>query len=583
MKFTELPLEIKIIIIQKLDTPSICNMYYTCRHLRNVVTMQGVVKKCCFSTNTLAAVNTFRTKFFIDIASQLQELNLSGSPDVRKTILISGMSKLKNLHTLNISYTSLSINDFLAIYRVCPTIVDITLNFMIKRTGIAKLSDEAILECQNAFKNCKNIHLVGSATNLLYGKLSLLLLQEANLDTLKFSIAESDRLHTVYVPQKAGQAPMVIFKQFFLYFLDWTTVYAFFGSFFMLPVLAMVDLETIEVIIIIRQNLKKYNIHSTPLFNKYFQDTFNVETEKVYISEYSDAIIGNAAILIWDKESQTFDEDFFRQLTKKLKPFFPWECCQNGDVPVPKNYDWFYITPTVPDAKLEKTYRGHGMSKRKAPPDVALHYDNLFESKEKLQLSIICDEYIMNPVTLTPQSNYLEKLTFLSLTGSVRYTPDFFKVLFRCCLNLVTLNVEAPAISPCYQPISNHIHHSVALKNLRLLDRRIDFKLLFLSLSKCPSLESVYLIEDSSAEDTNIANPEILIEACPNLYNLHIQAHMTDAACARKEKVMKKAKKKYNKLFLNLTLHVRADINRKFYSYDPYISAFNLNPIKLKN
>lgn len=578
MNFTDFPLEIMIIIIHKLDTPSIYSMYYTCRCIRNVVTMQGVVKTCCFSRNTLASVNTFKTNFFTNIASQLQELNMCGAPDVRKTLLISGMSKLKNLLTLDISYTSLSLNDFISIYKVCPTIVDITLNFMIKKNGIAKLSDDAITECQKAFKNCKNIHFVGSATNLLYGKLSLLLLQDADLHTLKYSIAESDRLHTVYVSEKASYAPMAKFKQFFLYFLDWTTVYAFFGSFFMLPVLSGIDLQTVEVITIIRKNLKNCNIHSTPIFEKYFLDTFNVETEKVFISQYDDAVMGNAVIMIWDKESHTFDEDFFCQLTKTLRAYFPWDCAQSGEAPVPKSYDWFYLTPTVPDRKLEK--RLNAKNKRKAPPDVALDYDKLFESKECVQLSILCDDFIINPITLSAESNYLGKLTFLSITGSVRYTSEFFKVLFKCCVNLATLNVDAPAISPCSLPISNYVHHSQSLKNLRLIDRRIDFKLLFTALAKCKTLENVYLVEDSSAENTDIGNPDIIIEACPNLYNLHIQAHMSDSARLKKENFMKKSKLKHNKYHLNLVLHVKAEDNKKFYSYDQYISVFNLNPIK---
>lgn len=584
MGLTDLPQEILIMIVQRLDTKSIYNLFDTCTLLKNIISLTGVVKEYHMSMNTLASVTSLKTDFFKVIAPNLVELNLCGVPDVRKTYLMPAMKKMKNLQILDVSFTNLNLTDFLDIYGLCPTIINVSLNFMINKSGLSKMSDDSIVECQEMFKNFQHVHFVGSATNLLYSRLPFLLLQDANLDSLKYTIAESDRLHTIYVPEKAEASDMVKFKQFFLCFLDWTTIYAFFGSFFMLPVLSMLDLNTIEAIIIIKQNFKQYCIYATPIFQNFFQENFDVAADKIYITEYKDAIIGNAAIMIWDKASNEFDDYFFVKLNKILKPFFPCDCQLYSQESVPERYDWFFITPEPADRAENNCERPplptEFRRKRTAPSLNVLNYDQLFKNKRKVQLSLIFDEYLRNPIALPTNCDYLEKLTFLSMSGPVRMKADFFTVLFKSCVNLVTLNIEAPSIYPCAAPISRTIHLSPGLKNLRLLDKGIDFRSLFPSLAKCKTLENVHVQDVTIGEIGDIGEPSILIEECPNLYSLYIQAPLSESTRIRKTQILHNAKMSCNKHHLNLVLHVKSDTHRIFYSYDPFLGIFNLHPIK---
>lgn len=579
MELLRLPEEILIMIVHKLDTKSISNLYETCSVFKNIICMQGVVKDCQFSMNTLATVKTFKLRFFLDIASHVQELNLCGVPDLRKSYLIPALKKMKSLITLDISFTQLNLLDFIDVYKACPTIINVSLNFMISKSGLSKLSDESIRQCQNMFKNMSNIHLVGSVTNLLYSKVVLLLLQDAKLDTLKYTIAESDRMHTIYMPQQAELAEMIKFKKFYLCFLDWTTIYAFFGSFFMLPVLSIIDIDSVETIIIIKQNFKQFCIHASPLFQTYFQETFDVDTDKIYITEYKDVIIGNAVMMIWKKEDHNFDATFFNNLTKTLKQFFPCDCTPFTESSVPDKYNWFFLTPLVPDNRLEKPYEAT-KRKRVAPPPVTLDYDELFKTKDQLQLSLLFDEFIINPVTLSSKCEYLSKLTYLSITGSIKFTSEFYNILFKSCINLVTLNIEAPSISPCVTLICKAVHQSKTLKNFRLADRAINFDLLYRSLAKCPTLENICLVEESSAETVELGDPTVLFDACPNLYSLFIEAPLAEATKNRKIQAWNGAKLRYNVSHLHIMVHAKSDISKIFYSYDPFISVFNLNPIK---
>lgn len=552
--------------------------------MKSIVSMSGVVKECHMSMNTLATVRSFRTDFFKAIAPHLLELNLCAVPDLRKSYLIPAMKKLKSLQALDISFTNLNLMDFLEIYEVCPTITSASLNFMVNRSGLSKISEDSILQCQEIFKNFRSIHFVGSATNLLYSKLPFLLLREASLDSLKYTIAESDRLHTIYVPEQAERTSMVKFKRFFLCFLDWTTIYAFFGSFFMLPVLSMLDLNTIEAIIIIKQDFKQFCIYTTPTFQTYFQENFDVDADRIYITEYKDAIIGNAAIMIWNKESYDFNDSFFTKLTKLLKPFFPCDCQLYAGSSVPDRYDWFYMTPEPADKadnNCEKPPPPYELRRRRtAPPMNVLNFDELFKTKDRVQVSLIFDEFVRNPISLPTYCNYLQKLTFLSITGAVRLSADFFSVLFKNSVNLVTVNIESPSVFPCSLAVSRSIHLSPGLKNLRLTDKMMDFELLFSSLAKCKTLENVHVLELTLGDSVDIGNPSVIIEECPNLYNLYIQAPMTESIRIRKTQILNNAKMSRNKHHLNLVLHVKSDTNRIFYSYDPFLSVYNLNPIK---
>ncbi|XP_052759048.1 uncharacterized protein LOC113518561 [Galleria mellonella] len=568
-----LPEEVLILLIKKLDTVSQYNLYNTCTYIRDIIGRHIVVKKCRLSLNTLATVQSLKLNFFKDISYHLQELNMCGVPDLRKVHLLPVMNKLKNLKTLDISYTFLTVPDFVEIHKLCPTIRNITMNFMLSKTDIS-IETTAIVEMQECFKQMENVHFVGAAYNLLYSKLSILILNNSILNNLTYSISQRDIL-TYHLEENISWEPKIKFKLFRVYLLDWDKTFTLCSSF---SIFKLFNFGKYEVLIIIANTntLFMHSVVATPLLKQFISDNFMCNIESfIRLHDLS----GNAVIMMWEKESVKFDSEFYSHLKKQLEDYFVYKCDAHSMTPLPENCKWIYTRPTMPVVTDKESNCKVGMlkRKRKAPQSIVLDYDKVFQHKEKLQLKIDFVQLLKSPVTLSANCDYLKKLTFLSLSGLACFSVEFFNILFRCCDNLITLDAVIRSELLGGSPLSRSIALSKSLKNVRLVDRKFDFKSLFLYLSQCKTLENIHLQITSSVIPNDLPDPSIIIKNCNNLYSFSIKMSTLDTCVIKKSTMYYKVKNQFGKHYLNIELY--PDRFKKF-SYYPYIDVFNIYPIK---
>ncbi|PZC79093.1 hypothetical protein B5X24_HaOG216782 [Helicoverpa armigera] len=130
IQITDLPEEILLIIVRRLDFWTLSQMYNTCKSFRNLLSLHGVIVECNMSKNLMATVNTLKLGLFKSIANHLLELNMQGVPDLTRSKVLPAFKKLKRLKILDISYTNLNISDLMAIHSVCPSLKDVTVNFV---------------------------------------------------------------------------------------------------------------------------------------------------------------------------------------------------------------------------------------------------------------------------------------------------------------------------------------------------------------------------------------------------------------------------------------------------------------------
>lgn len=579
VKITDLPEEVIIMIIKKLDLSSIHNLYNACKHTRRIIQLPGVVKSFNMSLNTMATVHSLKLNFFKDLVYHLQELNMCGVPDLKKSSFQLVIKNLKCLKTLDVSYTNINIIDFVELYPLCPTIKNISVNFVFGKLGLTQISSKTIIQCQNVFENLINVHFVGSLSNLMYSALSFSLLHKAKLNALKFSVAECDYVCTTTINKNLLNSDCKPnFNYFNICLLNWKEHNVYYQNISLLPTLSKLNLDIYEFIIISMMNIDKFTVYTSPLFTDFFHSTFGINVEST--SNFHKPLFGNVAVMVWNKETNKFNSVFYDKLFNEIKHYFPKYCVSGTCAPL--KYDWFYIVPQNENLEVNvvQKYEPEFRKRRLGAPSLLLNYDNVFKNMQQVKLSFIFHDHIRSTITIQTDWDYLKKLTFLSLTGSVRYNLDFFNILFRCCCNLITLNVEAPSVFPCASPISRALPFSRCLKNIRLVDRRIDFKVLFLSLSRCLTLENIYVTEDSESEPCDLSDPSVVIEKCDKLYNIYIETPMSEHARTKKLQIINKTKERWKRYALNISLHAKT-INNKFrYCYDPFIGIFKLNPIK---
>ncbi|CAK1602056.1 unnamed protein product [Parnassius mnemosyne] len=583
MYLIDLPNEILIIIIKKLDLKSVYHLYETCSHLKNIVCMYNVLKTCSMTLNTMATACSFKLNFFKDISGHLLELNASGVADLDKTSLVRAVKSMKCLKSLDVSFTKITIVDLIEAYKVCPTIKNISCNFMFdkEKKNTIKIPQKYLVESQNLFQNFDNINFVGNAGNLLYSNLALWILQKAKLNNLRFTVAENE--NTVYEINEEIEEDKLIgnIKCMSVYVLnDWRMNNPGIGSFLYSMPSALSTLwfmKKFEFIAIIKGDKAQHSIYVSQMFKNFFSEHFQIDSKcvnDIRIIHY----IGNAVILLWNVSEMVPNKAFFSNLKYKLMDFFPF-CNKHNDISTVDQYDWFFFNfePEKNESSNSSNYVPEFKKQRVGPPKQSINFDHLFKNKKKIKLTWVFNNYLSCSVFLPSQCQYLRKITYLSLSGNVHYSGEFFNVLFRCCEQLKTLNIEAPTLSPCASSIARNIPLSQCIKNLRLVDKRINFKLLFSSLSQCHILENIHII-DVSSECNELCDFSTLFEKCNNLYCLFIYASMSSTAKTQKLQMLNKLKARYCKPYLNLQLCTKYGESR--FNYDPYIDVFKLNPIK---
>lgn len=541
--------------------------------MRQVIGQFGNVKKCNLSMSTLATSHSLKVDFFKDIFRNIQELNMCGIADLNKKILLSSMSKMKYLNVLNISYTNINILDFIEIYQICPSIKDITINFTFTNNSQIKIPKKALLQCQEVFKNLDNVHFCGNVSNLLYSNLPLFILSRAKLKTLQYTVTNNEMV--VYEDDTEENILILQFDEFSLHFSDGLHPSRYICYLREMYFFTTLNIEEYEIVIIFTAEALKSIIYTTPTFKKFFEDHFGLNA--ICITDFGVSVTGNACIMLWNKRVTKFDQNFFHSLLKKLKGLIPLTFKSSLDVPLPSNYDWYCTIPTQNNELSSSFVNDLGFKRqRSVHPNYILNYDKHFRDKQQVQLILYFNGEIKSGVTLSTSCEYLRKLTYLNLSGVVRYSADFFNILFRTCNQLITLNVEVPPICSCFASISRSIPLSQSLKNIRLVDRRIDFELMFSSMSQCKTLENVNIC-DMSSETLNLADPFIMFQKCNNLYCLYVYGSVTDTIRSKKLKILKSAKAKCQKTHLRVNV-----LSNKDFRLDPFVAAFvfMLNPIR---
>ncbi|CAG9796560.1 unnamed protein product [Diatraea saccharalis] len=573
MSLINLPEEIFIIIIKKLDLKSLYNLYNTCQYARNVLRLKNLIKYWPMTMSSMATVKYLTSDFFKDVAGHLLELNLCGVVDLRKTALLPALKRLKNLKTLDVTYTQINLMDFCDMYKVCPSIKNISIDFEFDKTKL-KNDNNLIEKYQNIFQNMNNVHFVGSTSNLLYSNAVLHILKTSKLNIFKLTVIHRKTPNPLFYDEE--YIGSVEFNEFYVYLMNLEANY---GHYLTISLFIGIQDENIEKIIIVNgAHLDEIKVFATPIFIKFFSDEFNIKT--IDISEYDNYLTGNVSIMMFNKETVQFDAVFYNRLFNRVKEYFPYVFCSEIQLPVPDKYDWFYSHPIVTAVNENCSNTTDFKKKRICNPNFLLDYDVAFKDKHKLMLSLSFSLNYVNPVALSPNSEFLSKLTFLSLSGTVRYSVWFFNILFRCCYNLVTLDVVAPPISPCISAISRSIPLSKTLKNIRLVDRRFDYSNFFLSLSQCRTLENIHIV-DQSSEHTSLADPSILFENCEHLYNVCIKACMTENVQKKTLSLFNNTKKARGRPQINVSICPILLTNDRYgLNYEPSIEVFNIFPIK---
>ncbi|XP_045773265.1 uncharacterized protein LOC123872779 [Maniola jurtina] len=565
MNLMNLPDEILMIILSHLDTKSLYNLHTAFDRIRNIIRTYNIIKSCNLSLSVMAKARTLTSSFFLDISRNLKELNVCGIGDLNKTGLLRAAKKLQCLNTLDVTYTNITISDLIALYKVCPTITDISINFSFdtKFDIVRNTLEATTYPYQEMFKNFLNVHFVGNHGNMLFTQLPCVMLKKAKLKKLQYTIIEC-----LEVYNSLPGRDILHFDNFTILFSHETCMPN--GSLKKLVPFDVLDFPSYETLIL---TVEGKHCYATPIFevffSKYCNSHLHENIELHIMNSFEVDMVDNACIMLWNKSATKFDDKFFSDLWCKLKPLFPCFFDPSSNTPVASDYD-FYIT--IPREIEQKTETRVGFKrKRIAAPNCVLNYDSVFKEKsQNIQLALSFHGKIKSAVTLSPSCNYLKKLTYLSLRGQVRYSVDFFNVLFRCCNNLTTLLVKSNSFSSCSAAIARSLPLSQSLKNIHLIDKGIDFPTLYSSMSQCTTLENVHILDTTYS--TNFTDASVLFEKCVNLYSFNLYVHSSLSAKRKFLQIFKKASRNQS-----INVNILLSNHKYVILFPPYTDVFRLN------
>ncbi|XP_073957309.1 uncharacterized protein [Choristoneura fumiferana] len=568
LNLLDLPEEVLINIVRRLDTKSLVYVNSSCSYLRNIVGMQGVIKEFNISLSNLATVQSFSLNFFKDIAGHLNKLDVSCVSNLNKPMLLNSMMKLKALKILNISYTSINIMDLFEIHQVCPTINDICMNFDFGVTTWVYVPTNIQEKCHDLFNKFENIHFVGNFESLYFSNLPLSLLQRAKLNKLQLTITDCNL--PPYEDSEDFES-LVEFVEMTVYLLNWKNKHkshSDFNGFFLASVL---EVSKCEFIIIVWLDIIYRAVYVSPLFKEFFKDKFKVHAE--CLIEMAPRVLGgNVVLMVWNKDSTVFDEAFFKSLFKRLQFYFPYHHeSLNGTLVLPQGCDWIYIT------QFEGSEFGPNQEINLF--NQVLDLDAMTAEKESLKLSIhLPNVHFENFITVPIDGKYLKKITYIDLSSLMCFSGDIFSTLFSCCSKLETLNMifDDYSITALYS-FTESLPLCKNVKNVRVVSPCLDLPAMLVNLSKCRNLENIHLI-DKFSDPQPLSFSRALFESCVNLYNFSVAMEMTADVRARKLNILNNFKLQYGKDHINIELYSADRYSQ--YSYDPFVGVFNICPIK---
>lgn len=579
MSLINLPEEIIRIIIKYLDIKSIKSLYETCRYLRGLISMSGCVRKCKISKSTLATAEFLKTNLFKHISPYIQDLDLSTVPNLCKTSFLAAVKNLRALRTLNVSYTSLKLEHLVDLLVTCPELKNICANFDFAE----ETTDQSLLRIQNFMGRLENVHFVCPVGCILFSTLPFIVLEKAKLKSLKFTLLpiRDNILHPESddIPHKVPD-----FQELNIYYLGLWNTEAQYLRLNDLPIIKLLDINLFEFIVMCFPRYNMAKLYISDLFQNFFSKYSNLNVS--YINNLNSCNqSGNSTIKLWKKCATKFDDVFFYNLSNNIKQMLAFRI-QEDELTLPNIYDRFIVEPNIMEEFNEDATNELKIKKRRiGVKEKVLDYDQLFSTKEEIQL---CFEfnYATCPITLPPNSNYLSKITYLSLCGSFKVSSNFFSILFRCCVNMKTLELKIHFISNCLFLICKSLPLSNSLRNFRLVTKRIKFNDILSALSHCKAIENISINEISVFDELEVKeniDPSLLFKNCDNLYSLHLdfptsQTHYKDHL----RPMFTKALAKYNKRFLNLVLCPSLRRNeRNFYNYNLFLEEFRLNKITI--
>lgn len=582
MALIQLPEEIIILIVKKLDMQSQINLHETCSYFNTVVARCGVVKVCTIPAGPLASPSTLKLAFFNGIAEHLNELNLCAVHSLTKSMILPAIKKLKRLKTLDVSYTSIILPDLVDIQKLCSTLRNISINFLFgKFKTSVRIPQKMMLQCQDVFQHFQNVEFVGVKGNLLQSQLPLYLLKKANsLNKVKFTVIQSN--HTIYHSEDCDH----IFQFNYLQLLNWNKIS---GQTVELDdysvIIPMLDISKIEYTIIIQLEhtiTMVQNIWTSDIFKNFFEQNYGKSSHIEQLNTRN--LNSNLVYFIWNKDTTTFNEFFFSKLSSHLHCIFPHQKSSSGiteSTPIPKCIDWLVIHLDYKPAPLHKKSRQDSnepitKKQRLGLSNYVLDFDDYLKDINSIKLTY---KFHFSPtVCLTSTLSYLRKLTYLNLTGRANFSGDFFKTLFLCCDKLETLNVEPKESRSTTMFISNSICLSSSLKNFRLVECIYgnSINVLLTSISKCKCIENLHIF-NNNAGITELHDLSLLVAKCAYIHSIYIRNKMSDNNLIKVLRFLNNAKVKHTKPYINVELYS----NDSGESYNPYIAVFYLNTIKL--
>ncbi|KAG7297679.1 hypothetical protein JYU34_018396 [Plutella xylostella] len=595
MNIVELPDDVLLIIVKKLDFRAQYNLMQTCLRLQRIVCYKGVMRECDFSRSKLATIESFNLLFFHHVAKNLHELNLYAVPDLSKASLLPALTNLKQLKTLDVSYTDITIPDMRKIHSICPTIknVKVTLvfdeKFLKKQKRKSMINKKVLSKCRDAFKHFEKVTFVGSPRNILYSDIPLYLLE--NSESLKemnlAAVPMSDpSLYDAEDSCKSLQSPSIIavnvrdwsgfenytYRSSYIYALHETNLYK------------LMSIQETEFIIM-KRNKQFGSIYASNAFKeliiKYFLTLYpneyveirdccfyNLKSIRVaildndpqrqkYLLSSSIEISRHSLMLFFDKTKTTFNEAFNTKILKQIEEFLP----HYHDSPAYKklqeidttSWNMVYVDGNKKLPKPKTAQQAKKIPSEEKMPDIPT-LDPQLKNKNSLKLTVYC-KLLKSPLSVSPTSDTLRKITFLNLTGpDVRVDSDFVKVLFENATKLETLNMEtADQLCPLesIQCCASLRHIRLVVVNRSYVYQRQENVHLIKELAKCNRLEIVQLIGIYVAADDDW---NLLVRECYNMYSLYLSLMASDSDGSKLLAYINKLKMKYDRPCLNVVL-----------------------------
>ncbi|XP_060806792.1 uncharacterized protein LOC132903191 [Amyelois transitella] len=576
MSLETLPLEILGIIARKLDTKSAHNLYEACQHARDAISVPGTIKECQFSLNTLATAQSLRSHFFLDIASNLKVLNLSGVHDLTKTSLKQAVRRLNNLTSLDVSYTNIVLPDYIDIYKMMPALKSLAINYDYGEE--CYFSQELYYAFQDSFKNLKNLHFVGTAFELLALDVPLWLLSKADLDCLTFTMITKKvelpippwgqfKKHDYSILEKIS-----CLKLFFMPALIHDYIYD--GTLF--DHFDIINNDHVEVLAF--QSRMPNLLFATPLLGRFIRKKF--QTMVLRLADLKSMRNGDVAFMFWNKKSTRFDDKFFSRLTSVVNDYMPHRFhsgVQRERPSVPSIHKSYLVDQHFLDIKsyefCEVPLKQREKKNRQALPCFVLNYDEEFKNKEKdIHLEVYFRWPLKRPVPVTI-NNYdlVKKLTHLTLFGNVLYTPQFFRVLFENA-KLETFELTHQRGKFLVSSLLKCMPKCKSLKNFSLNTKISQYGSLYNTLSDCKNLENINLLNPSKAK-VDLPNPKYLFSKCENLYSFTFQKDMPERRRAKALTLYERVRSDVGKPALSIRILQYTDYSDSQYS--PFYSVFD--------